>query len=603
MDVATGDLALAPIARAESTTRPAPDHPDWLAALADRPEYDWARIGWDKAAAVPGAWFDHALADAVVAEWPKLFRLTQDRFAGVPWRLALYQEVIVRLLIGWRAPEEHVDPATGAAVTYHLRIFRKLLLWLPRKAGKTEFLGALGILFFIVDGVVDGEGYCFARDEKQARIVLRRMKAMIAYNPDWNAGVLTYGKSFYVKALRAGFEMLTGAEEGKHGGSPTVVVGDEMHEWRSRVVAETLEEGTGARLEWIFLYGSTAGTKTNRTGVECWDETIAILEGRTLDTQTLAVVFAADPDADIWDEATWRRANPNIGVTPTWPFMRAEAAKAKGNPRAEARFRCYHLNQWIEAHTRWLNMQAWDACAGSKEGWKLYPKTLVGRTAFGAFDVSATQDFTARVLVFPPEGEDPKWRLMPKFWVPEATWAERVKADKRLEAWLVAGAITLTPGNYVDQNFVQADLVECRRLYQLVKLGYDPWNATKLITDLQKPEPDGGGDFDVEMLVEMRQGILTFAEPSKQFERLVYAGLMDHGGHPVLRFMAANTVVRFDENLNFMPAKKRSAEKIDGIVAGVMAVGLALAGEVEEPSYYEQLARIASQEAAAHAAA
>jgi phage terminase large subunit-like protein len=580
MDAA--QLAERPVAAEQLSPRPA-----WLAAFDGRPEYEWARIGWTKAAAVPGAWYDQALADEVIRQWPELFKLTQDRFAGLPYRLADYQMVIVRLLVGWRAPEEHIDPATGSRKTYHLRIFRRLDLWVPRKNGKTEFLGALGLLFFIVDGVVDGEGYCFARDENQARIVLKRMKAMIAYNPDWNAGVLTYNRSFYVKALRAGFQMLTGSEEGKHGGSPTVVVGDEMHEWRSRVVAETLEEGTGARLEWIFLYGSTTGTKTNRTGVECWDESLAILEGRIEAPHVLVCIFAAAPDDDIWDEAVWAKANPNLGVTPTLPFMRAEAAKARTNPRAEARFRCYHLNQWIEAHVRWLNMKAWDACAGSRNGWKLYPDTLEGRTAFAAFDISSTTDITARALVFPPEAEDPKWRLALRFWAPEETWAERCRADRRFEAWQADGAIETTRGNYVDQSFVERDLVDCKRRYRLIKTAFDPWNAAKLVTDLQKPE----NGFEADELVEMRQGILSFAEPSKQFERLVYAGLLDHGGHPVLRWMAANVVVRFDENLNFMPAKKRSAEKIDGVVASVMGVGIALAGEGDEESVYEALAR------------
>ena len=83
-------------------------------------------------------------------------------------------------------------------------------------------------------------------------------------------------------------------------------------------------------------------------------------------------------------------------------------------------------------------------------------------------------------------------------------------------------------------------------------IGFDPWNARKLVTDLQK----AGADPD--LFVEMRQGIPTLGEPTKQFERLVYAGLLEHGGHPVLRWMAGNTVVRFDENMNFAPAKKKS---------------------------------------------
>jgi phage terminase large subunit-like protein len=293
------------------------DRPDWLRQVDGDERYDWARTAWDSAAAEPGAWFDHQLADSIVADWPNWATLTLDRFAGVKFRLAQWQDIIVRLLVGWMVPTEILDPATHEKITVHIRLFRRLLLWISRKNGKSEFLAALGLLFFIVDGVADGEGYCFARNEKQARIVLKKMKAMIAFNPEWTQEVLTYRRSFYVKQLAAGFEMLTGSEEGKHGGSPSVVVGDEMHEWKSRTIAETLEEGVGARLEWMFLYGSTAGTKTNPTGQECWDESIAILEGRLEDPRTLVVVFAAAPEDDIFDEAVWKKANPNLGVSPT----------------------------------------------------------------------------------------------------------------------------------------------------------------------------------------------------------------------------------------------------------------------------------------------
>lgn len=555
--------------------------PQWLQDLCAEPGYEWARTAWAKAATVPGAWFDHAKAERVVELWPTWFTLTDDRFAGVPFRLQPWQAAVVRLLVGWKAPVEIVDPWTGNPAQAHVRIFRRLLLWIPRKNGKSEFLAALSLLFFAVEGVHGGQGFVFARDEAQARVVLRKMKSMIAANVRLAEDAQVYARTIYLKPTAALFELLSGAEEGKHGKSPNVIVGDEMHEWRSREVETTLRQGTGTRLQPIELYASTAGRKTNPTGVALWEESLAILDGRVEDPSTLVVLFAADAEDDWRDETVWRKANPSLGLSPTIAFLRREAALAVDNPRAEASFRCYHLNQWVDGTARWINLKKWDACTAAKPSWKGFPAALAGRRCFAALDVSSTRDVTALVLLFPPEGSETKWRVICRFFVPAETLAERVKADRvPYDKWLKAGAIETTPGDFVDQAFVMRALLDAMETYDVEKAGYDPWNTGKLIGDIQ------AAGIDAEKLVEMRQGIRTLGEPSKHFERLIYAGLLDHGAHPVLRWMAGNAVVRFDENLNFAPAKKKSAEKIDGIVATVMATGLAHAGE-EEKSFWE----------------
>lgn len=555
-----------------------PDLPAWLAAVADDPSYAWALKAWDKAAKISGAWFDHALADEIVEAWPTWFKLTQDRFAGLPFKLATWQEIVVRLMVGWRRPDEQLDPRTHEPVVYHVRIFRRLYLWIPRKNGKSEFLAALGLLFFIVDGVTDGEGYCFARDEKQAAIVLRKMKAMIALNDEWANAVITHKRSFYVKQFRAEFGMLTGAEDGKHGASPTVVVGDEMHEWRSRVIADTLEEGTGARLEPVFLYGSTAGPKGNKAGDELWDETLAILEGRVDDAETLAVVFAAAEGDDPFDEAVWRKANPSLGLSPTLSYLRSRAAKARQSATALARFCCYHLNIWVDAAVRWFDVKKWDACASAKSAWRTFPDEMDGRRCWGGLDISSTTDITALVWLFEPTDEDPRWRVICRFWVPADTLANRVREQRvPYDRFKEAGALETTPGDYVDQDVVKKALIEGFERYDVQGVGFDPWNARKLFTDIQKERSELA-----DVMHELRQGIPTLGEPSKHFERLVLSGQLDHGGNPVLRWMAQNVVVRFDENMNFAPAKKRSREKIDGISAAVNACALAFRGQEEE---------------------
>lgn len=556
--------------------------PDWLNAVAKDPAYSWAIKAWDKAAAAKGSWFDAEKADRVVALWPMVFRLTTLRFAGKAFQLRPWQEIIVRLLVGWKIPIEVIDPDSGKPTIVWVRLFRVLRLWIPRKGGKTEFLAALALLFWALEGVVGGEGYCFARDEVQAQLPFNRMKAMVANCPELLADIQLNKRSLYLKPCAAPFELLTGAEEGKHGKLPVVILGDEMHEWRSRKIENDLHQGTGAHIEPIELYGSTAGLKTNLTGVELWDESLAILEGRIDDPTTLVALFAANDDDDWEDEKVWSRVNPSLGLSPTLQYLQREAALAKGNPRKTAEFKCYHLNLWVAPVTRWLPLKKWDACSRGKTGWKKFAEELKGRPCFGACDVSATQDFTALVWLFPPETDGERWKLVIRFWIPEETLAERVRKAPNLglEKWIAAGALETTPGDYVDQGFVQKAIAEGFEDYDVQGFGFDPWNARKLMADLQK---DG---VDPELIVEVRQGILSLGEPSKVLERMIFGAELDHGGHPVLRWMAGNTAIRFDENLNFMPAKKRSSEKIDGIVATVTAIAVSMAsGEDEESPY------------------
>lgn len=554
-----------------------PDDPPWLAKVANDHSYEWARIHWRRAKATKGAWYDAAKADQVVERWPTWFTLTEDRFAGLPFRLNVWQEIIVRLLVGWKVPVEVIDPLTGETTQTHVRLFRRLLLWIPRKNGKSEFLAALSLLFFAIEGTQSGQGFAFARDENQAKIVFDKMKAMVGNKPFLAQNIKPLAKVLYLPNRKAIFRLLPGKPEGMHGKSATVITGDEMHEWKSRDVETVLRQSTGARLQPIEIYASTAGLKSNLTGTALWEESQSILDGRIDDPTTLVVIFAAGADDDWRDEATWRRANPSIGLSPTIQFLRREAAIANDNPRAEAHFRCYHLNQWIDAHVRWLNIKKWDACAAEKD-WHTRLERLRGRLCYGGFDISSTRDITALIWLFPPL-DGGKYELLTRFWVPEDSLAERVKSDKvDYDKWLAAGALETTPGDFVDQNFMKRALLEGMEMFDVQRIGFDPWNATKLVSDLQN---DG---VHIDKLLKVRQGVQSLGEPTKQLEKLVYSGQLDHGGHPVLRWMAGNAVVRFDENLNYMPAKKRSPEKIDGIMGIVDAIAAEMTGET---SVYE----------------
>ncbi|MGG7518831.1 terminase large subunit [Allorhizobium undicola] len=562
--------------------------PDWLADVADDPAYDWAISGWSRASAVPGAWFDHGKADKIVERWPKIFRLTNDRFKGKPFRLVRWQEITVRLLVGWKKPIEVVDPETHRQAVEHVRIFRRLDLWIPRKNGKSEFLAALGVLFFVLEKLPGAEGYVFARNEDQGRVPFEKMKEIIREADGLledrfgNARIALFDKSIYVTETNSSCQLLTGSPDGKHGRSATVTVGDEIHEWKTRELADTLRQSSGARLQPIELFASTAGRKQDLTGYEWYEESVAIMRGDMDDPTTLVVHFALEEEDDWTNEAVWRKANPSLGLTPTLDFLRTEFKKAKGRPAQEARFRCYHLNQWVDQIAGWLPRSKWQACTRDAKSWPRLWEIHKGRKAYLACDVSSTRDLTALVVVLPPDEEHDRWVLIPLFWVPEATLDERAEGDRRIR-WhdlVKSGALRTTPGDSVDQNFVAAAIKQACNHFDVQAFGFDPWNARKLAGDLQT---DG---MDADLQIEMRQGHQTLGPPTKELERLVFAEKIEHGGHPILAWMAGHCCIRFDVNLNYVPDKRHSNDKIDGIVAAVMGVGLAMSAE-DTSSIYE----------------
>lgn len=551
--------------------------PEWVSRAADEHGYAWVRIAWRRAATVQGAWFDAAKADAVVARWPTWFKLTVGRFAGVPFRLSFWQECIVRLLVGWKAPTEVIDPETHKPTVVHVRLFRELRLWVPRKNGKSEFLAALALLFWAIEGQRRGAGFCFAHDEAQAREVFDKMGDMVGFAPSvfrskaTGEGIKVFAKQLWNADLRSPFRLMPGKAKGKHGRAPFVTVGDEMHEWVSRELADTLRQGEGTSLQPIRLYASTAGLKSQKTGYGLWEESQKILDGRVHDPTTLVVIFAADPEDDWKDPAAHAKANPSLGLSPTKAFLQGELAKAH-TPAAEAAFRRYHLNQWVEDFARWISTKQWDASSPDRTAWKRFYDELKGRECHLSFDSTKSFDLATMCLRFPPKEKGELTKLVWKFWLPTDTIERRSKDEQTpFDQWAKDGALIPVPGGVFNIEFAVKAAKEAYRDFKIKQIGWDSWNALDFYNRLtQEGVPE-------ELFAEMRFGAKTLGKATREFEAGVLGGRLDHGGHPIARYMIGHCNVRFDENMNYVPAKKRSEESIDGIVAAVMNEALAMA--------------------------
>jgi phage terminase large subunit-like protein len=196
-------------------------------------------------------------------------------------------------------------------------------------------------------------------------------------------------------------------------------------------------------------------------------------------------------------------------------------------------------------------------------------------------DLSSSIDLTAFVLVFPPAIKDGRWKIIPKFYIPEDNIFERAKRDRvPYDMWVRAGLIIATPGNVVDYGFIRRDVNNAAKIYNLKEVAYDPWGAVRLATDLQ--EADGIN------MVEHRQGWKSMSPPMKDLLKMTMSGELQHDNHPVLRWCANNLAVKIDASENVKPEKDKSYERIDGMVATCMALGRALIAYEHKSKYRKE---------------
>ena len=459
-----------------------------------------------------------------------------------------------------------------------IRQYRTCYVEIPKKNGKTELGAAVALYMLNADSEATPEVYSAAADRDQASLVYMVAAQMVRDNDvltKYNA-VRDSRKRITNKRNHGFYQVLSSEVRTKHGLNPSAVIFDELHAQPDDNLYRVLTAGTDyARRQQLVFIMSTAGVyDTNSIWWRIREKARQIRDGIVKDDAFLPVLYIADPEKDDpADEELWRRVNPSMGRIFSLEKIRADYETAKENPIDFSDFLRFRLNIPVKQIGRWMPMDRWDACAGHFD-----PAALRNRTCCGGLDLSTTQDLTAFVLVFPPASDDDRWIVLPKFYVPEDTILKRSRSDRvHYDVWAKNGYLTATPGEVVDYEFVKRDILAASEEYHLWEIGFDPWNATQIATDLLN-------NYGIRM-VECRQGAKTLSEPAKDLLKKVLAGKVAHAGHPVLRWCADNLVMVKDSNENIRPAKDKATDRIDGIVATINAWSRAVF--VEEQSRYD----------------
>lgn len=511
--------------------------------------------------------FNARLADAACAWIERHCVHTEAQWAGQPFKLAAWQR------------NDIVRPLFGTVRADGTRRYRRAYIEVARKNGKTELAAAIGLALTAADGEPGGQVYSAAVNADQAKICFNKAGVMVNLSPSLTRELQVYKTSVFCPALGSSFKPLASGPKSKHGFSPSGAIYDEIHEWPDGELANVIHQGTGARRQPLEVYITTAGVFGRGFGWEMHEHACKVRDGLVEDDELLVVIYAADADDDWTDPEVWKKANPNLGISIKLEYLESECRQARGNPRKENAFRRFHLNQWTEQAERWLSMLDWKACSGD-DTWREIEAMVAGWTCCGGLDLSTTTDLTACVWTFPPQ-IDEFWRFVFRFWLPEArlTLREERKDGVPFSRWRDEGALIVTPGSIIDYAAVRRQIMADAARYRVQKLAIDRWNASQIAVELQ----DDGAPVEF-----FGQGFASMSAPAKELERIVTGHLVRHGGHPVAHWQAGNAVITEDSAGNIKPAKDRAVDRIDGVVAEIMGIGMVLARPANPPSVYER---------------
>lgn len=446
------------------------------------------------------------------------------------------------------------------------------------KTHNSELAAAIALYLLYADNEPSAEVYGAACDRNQASIVFDVARQMVEMSPALlrRSKIRSAGKRI-INYRNAGFYQVLSAETGtKHGLNVSGLVFDEIHAQPNRKLYDVLTKGSGdAREQPLFFIITTAGNDKNSICYELHTKALDLMQGRKKDYTFYPVVYGLEADEDWTDEANWYKANPSLGYTINIERVREAYRNAIENPAEENVFKQLRLNIWTSASVRWIPEQVYD-----KGNLPINLESLRGRMCYGGLDLSSTSDITALVLVFPPRSDDEKYVLLPFFWLPEDTLELRCRRDHVLyDVWQKQEFIQTTEGNVIHYGFIEKFIEHLGETYNIREIAYDRWNATQMVQNLE--------DMGFTM-VPFGQGFKDMSPPSKELFKLLMEGNIIHGGNPVLKWMAGNVVMRQDPAGNIKPDKEKSVEKIDGIVASIMALDRCIRNGTGGGSVYDE---------------
>lgn len=502
-------------------------------------------------------YFDEKEA-SLVCRFIELLPHTKGQLAGQKIRLEPWQVWILTTIFGWRRR------ADGG------RRFRRVYIEVPRGNGKSCLSSGVALYCLLADHEPGGEVYSFATTRDQAGIVFGDAKRMAQQTPSLckHFGLEILAHSLYVESTNSTFQAKSAEGSTLDGLNTHLAIIDELHAHKTRAVYDVVETSLGKRVNSLMWVITTAGFDTSGICYEVRTMVREVLEGTVSDETQFGTIYGLDAGDDWKSVEALEKANPNWGVSVMPEMVTSLQKKAVALPSAAGNFQTKHLDVWCSAASSWMNMPEWQ-----KGGdFSLRREDFEGKDCYIGLDLGSKSDMTAKVLLFPQEGEDgkPRYTVFSDFYLPRN--AVQNSVNSQYQGWADQGQIHVTEGAMTDYNVVEEDIRDDLSRYNVLGIVYDPWHATQLINDLD----DSGAP-----LVECSVVVANVSSPMKSLEALVLDHRLAHEANPVMDWMMSNVVARVDAKDNIFPRKERYEQKIDGPVALILALFGAESGDDE----------------------
>jgi phage terminase large subunit-like protein len=448
------------------------------------------------------------------------------------------------------------------------RRYRRVYFEVARKNGKSEEAAVVSLYLTLFDKEEGAEVYTAATTMGQARIVHDAAMVMARKlkndSPKYDSkinltgGGRTAGNISMVET-NSKCEPLPANDDKLDGLNPHGGIIDEYHAHKTNDLLEVIQTGMGSREQPMLFIITTAGFEKQ---YPCYSEerklALEVLQGIKKDDSLFTVIYTLDEGDDWKDPKLWVKANPNIGITPTLEYMQEQCEQAinKGVSK-EVQFKTKNLNIWTDSSMAWISDDIWMKCDGELPD-------LKGRECYAGLDLASVSDMNAFVLLFPPQNEGEKMYVLPYFWIPKNT-IERKNEIGNYKQWQRDGFIREAGEDVVNQQVIIRDILEIAKDYNIKSFAFDRFLAYNgVIQELLSNDLSG---------YEFGQGYRSMSQPTKELEGLVLGAKLNHGGNPVMRWQCGNIEISIDPADNIKMDKGKSREKIDGMVALVMALG------------------------------
>ena len=498
-------------------------------------------------------------------------RQSKGRWAGQKLELMPWQQFVTGQAFGWMRLNEELD--------VWVRRFKHILIDVAKKQGKTTWAAAIGHYHFDFDDEPGAEIYVAATKRDQARLCWDEAASMARKTPALKTAkggrikIIDSTAHMTIVATDSKFVALGADRDTTDGVNPSCTIIDELHRHKNRGLVDILTQSSATRLQPQTWYITTAGLTGDSIYLEIHDYGARVVRGAVVDDEWLVYIATPDEGDDWRDETTYIKGNPSLNVTVQLSELIAERDRALEKPASQNTFIRLRTNRITGQVSRAIDLVQWDLGNTAVD-----PEALRGRECWGGLDLASTRDVTALVLLFPDD--EGSFDVLPFFWLPEEAIASRSTDTARYDLWAEQGFVEATDGIITDYDRIEAAIREIQAEYgfNIREIAFDRWNASQIVTHLME---------DGLTMVPFGQGFASMSAPTKELvDRLIPGELLRHGGHPVLRFMADSLSVREDPAGNKKPDRESSADKIDGMVALIMALGRTMVGEGEERSGY-----------------